>query len=99
VALHCDEAVITSDNPRSEKPEAIIRDIVQGVPLDFPHAVIVDRREAIRTALSKARSGDCIVIAGKGHESYQEIMGVRKHFDDAEEVRELFSEAKKHHEA
>jgi UDP-N-acetylmuramoyl-L-alanyl-D-glutamate--2,6-diaminopimelate ligase len=98
-ALHCDEAIITSDNPRGEKPEDIIRDIVHGVPLDFPHVVIVDRREAIKAVLSRARSGDCIVIAGKGHESYQEIRGVRKHFDDAHAVRELFSEAKKNHEA
>lgn len=98
-ARHCDEAIVTSDNPRSEKPEAIIRDVVQGIPLDFPHAVIVDRREAIRAVLSRARSGDCIIIAGKGHEDYQEVSGVRSHFSDAETVVELFLEAKKRHEA
>ncbi|MDR0305389.1 MAG: UDP-N-acetylmuramoyl-L-alanyl-D-glutamate--2,6-diaminopimelate ligase [Chitinispirillales bacterium] len=92
VAENCDQTVITSDNPRSEKPRAIINDIVKGMPLDFPHIVIEDRREAIRCALRSARSGDCVVIAGKGHEAYQEINGVRHHFDDRETVLEIYKE-------
>ncbi|MCL2688563.1 MAG: UDP-N-acetylmuramoyl-L-alanyl-D-glutamate--2,6-diaminopimelate ligase [Chitinispirillia bacterium] len=92
VAENCDQTVITSDNPRTEKPRAIIDDIVRAVPLDFPHIVIEDRREAIKCALQNARSGDCIVIAGKGHENYQEIFGVRHHFDDKEVVTEIYKE-------
>jgi UDP-N-acetylmuramoyl-L-alanyl-D-glutamate--2,6-diaminopimelate ligase len=99
VARHCDEAIITSDNPRSEKPEAIIDDILKGIPLDFPHAVIIDRKEAIRKALAVARAGDCLVVAGKGHEDYQEIGDVRLHFDDKETIIELFAGANNHHAA
>jgi UDP-N-acetylmuramoyl-L-alanyl-D-glutamate--2,6-diaminopimelate ligase len=99
VARHCDEAIITSDNPRGEKPEAIIDDVLKGIPLDFPHVVIVDRKEAIRKALAAARPGDCLIVAGKGHEDYQEIGNVRLHFDDKETIVELFTEAKKHHAA
>jgi UDP-N-acetylmuramoyl-L-alanyl-D-glutamate--2,6-diaminopimelate ligase len=93
VAENADEAIVTSDNPRSEDPHAIVRDILRGMPLDFPHVVIIDRREAIRKALSMARPGDCVVVAGKGHEDYQEIKGVRHHFDDREEVLKAFTEA------
>jgi UDP-N-acetylmuramoyl-L-alanyl-D-glutamate--2,6-diaminopimelate ligase len=92
VAENADEAVVTSDNPRSEDPHMILRDVLAGMPLDFPHVSIVDRREAIRKALSIARAGDCVVVAGKGHEDYQEIKGVRHHFDDREEVQKAFSE-------
>ena len=99
VARHCDEAIITSDNPRCEKPEAIIDDILKGIPLDFPHVGIVDRKEAIRKALAAARAGDCLVVAGKGHEDYQEIGNVRRHFDDRETIMELFAEAKKNRAA
>ena len=99
VVQHCDEAIITSDNPRNEKPGAIIDDILKGIPLDFPHVVIVDRKEAIRKALAAARSGDCLVVAGKGHEDYQEIGNVRLHFDDRETIIELFAEVKKYHAA
>ncbi|MBD3391248.1 MAG: UDP-N-acetylmuramoyl-L-alanyl-D-glutamate--2,6-diaminopimelate ligase [Chitinivibrionales bacterium] len=95
VAGNCDEAVVTSDNPRSEDPESIIRDILEGMPLDFPHQVVVDRREAIRTAMQTARTGDCIVVAGKGHETYQEVQGVRHHFDDVEVVNGLQAEMNK----
>ena len=90
VVRHCDEAVITSDNPRTEKPETIIEEIMAGVPLDFPHWVIADRRAAIAKALRIARAGDCVVIAGKGHEDYQEINGVKHHFSDREVVQELY---------
>jgi UDP-N-acetylmuramoyl-L-alanyl-D-glutamate--2,6-diaminopimelate ligase len=95
VAENCDQAVITSDNPRSEKPETIINDILKGIPLDFPHKVAVDRREAIKLALQSAREGDCIVIAGKGHETYQEVCGTRRHFDDKEEVVRLYKNMEK----
>ncbi|MCX7726898.1 MAG: UDP-N-acetylmuramoyl-L-alanyl-D-glutamate--2,6-diaminopimelate ligase, partial [Chitinispirillaceae bacterium] len=90
VSKLCDEAWVTSDNPRSEKPEDIISEILDGIPLDFPHHVIVDRKEAIASVLREARKDDCIVIAGKGHETYQEIKGVKYHFDDREVVTELF---------
>ncbi len=100
VAQWCDEGWVTSDNPRTEKPAAIISDIIDGIPLDFPHVVNPDRRAAIAAALREARSGDCLVIAGKGHETYQEIAGVRHHFDDKEVVTEeyaaLITEATNH---
>jgi UDP-N-acetylmuramoyl-L-alanyl-D-glutamate--2,6-diaminopimelate ligase len=92
VADNCDEAIITSDNPRSENPDLIIRDILKGMPLDFSHIAIVDRKEAIKRALLDAKDGDCIIVAGKGHENYQEVKGVRSHFDDKETIRELFEE-------
>jgi UDP-N-acetylmuramoyl-L-alanyl-D-glutamate--2,6-diaminopimelate ligase len=85
---HCDEIIITSDNPRTEKPGDIIEQILEGVPLDFPHWVIADRRAAIAKALGLARPGDCVIIAGKGHETYQEINGVKHHFSDREVVEE-----------
>jgi UDP-N-acetylmuramoyl-L-alanyl-D-glutamate--2,6-diaminopimelate ligase len=84
VARWCDEAVVTSDNPRTEHPRAIIEDILDGIPLDFPHLVIQDRKKAIYHAIEHARSGDCICIAGKGHEEYQEIGTQRIHFSDRE---------------
>jgi len=90
VAKYADQAIVTSDNPRSERPQKIIDDIIAGIPLDFPHVCIADRREAIKAALNRAEKGDCIVIAGKGHEDYQEINGVRHHFNDKEVVTELF---------
>jgi UDP-N-acetylmuramoyl-L-alanyl-D-glutamate--2,6-diaminopimelate ligase len=76
---------LTSDNPRSENPAAIIEDIRPGVTV--PHAVRVDRREAIAAAIAGARAGDVVLIAGKGHEPYQEVAGRRRPFSDAEEAR------------
>ena len=96
VADAADEAIVTSDNPRSEKPEAIIAEILAGMPLDFPHTVIVDRKEAIRKALLLGKSGDCVVIAGKGHETYQEIAGVRHPFDDRDIAAALWNGMKPH---
>jgi UDP-N-acetylmuramoyl-L-alanyl-D-glutamate--2,6-diaminopimelate ligase len=90
VAENCDMAVVTSDNPRSERPETIISEVVRGMPLDFPYTAITDRREAIGRALHSAKPGDCVVIAGKGHETYQEMCGIRHHFDDREEVVKLY---------
>ena len=84
--------IITSDNPRSEDPEDIINDMLAGLDAKQMRKVvtIVDRREAIRTACMMAQKGDVVLIAGKGHEDYQEIQGVKHHFDDKEVVREIF---------
>jgi len=90
VAEHADEAIVTSDNPRSERPVAIIDEICAGIPLDFPHVTIPDRKTAIEVALQNAKEGDCVVIAGKGHEDYQEINGVKHHFNDKEIVETLY---------
>ena len=90
-----DRVIITSDNPRNEEPQDIINDMLAGLsPQQMKKVVsIVDRREAIRTACMMAEKGDVILIAGKGHEDYQEIKGVKHHFDDKEVVREIFGEA------
>ncbi len=80
---------LTSDNPRFEKPESIIEDMKQGVSDDKKVICITDRREAIKTACQFANKGDVILIAGKGHEDYQDVEGVKHHFDDKEIVREL----------
>ena len=89
---HSDKVILTSDNPRSEDPAQIIKDMEQGVNVVSKRKTIsiVDRREAIKTAVSLAKPEDIILIAGKGHEKYQEIKGVRNHFDDKEVVREMF---------
>ncbi|MBI5140807.1 MAG: UDP-N-acetylmuramoyl-L-alanyl-D-glutamate--2,6-diaminopimelate ligase [Nitrospirae bacterium] len=84
-AKHSDYVVITNDNPRRERPEDIIADILAGVKKDG-HIVIPDRREAIRHAIEAAKSGDVVLIAGKGHEDYQETGGVKTHFSDREEA-------------
>lgn len=83
-----DVAVITSDNPRTEDPEKIIEEILEGVKEveDAEYTVIPDRRSAIRYAIELARAGDVVIIAGKGHETYQEVNGERFHFDDREEA-------------
>ena len=87
-----DRVIITSDNPRFEEPQDIINDMLAGLdPKQMKKVVaIVDRREAIRTATMMAQKGDVILIAGKGHEDYQEIKGVKHHFDDKEVVRACF---------
>ena len=86
-----DKVIITSDNPRFEDPQAIIDDMLEGLSVSQKKKVltIVDRREAIRAAAMMAGKGDIILIAGKGHEDYQEIQGVKHHFDDHEVVREI----------
>ena len=85
--------IITSDNPRFEEPQDIINDMLAGLAESDQEEVmsIVDRKEAIRTACMMAQRGDVILIAGKGHEDYQEIKGVKHHFDDREIVREIFA--------
>ncbi|MBR1933385.1 MAG: UDP-N-acetylmuramoyl-L-alanyl-D-glutamate--2,6-diaminopimelate ligase [Prevotella sp.] len=88
-----DRVIITSDNPRFEEPQDIINDMLAGLDQKQMKKVIsiADRREAIKTATMLAQKGDVILIAGKGHEDYQEIKGVKHHFDDREVVRELFN--------
>lgn len=91
-ACRSDKLILTSDNPRTEDPAAIINDMKAGLsePELKRTLCITDRREAIRTAVSLASPGSVILIAGKGHETYQEINGVRHHFDDREVVRDAF---------
>ena len=91
-AERSDRVVITSDNPRFEEPEAIIADMMAGVPEELRPKVlcITDRREAIRAAAMMAEKGDIILVAGKGHEPYQDVKGVKHHFDDHEEIRKAF---------
>ncbi len=86
-----DRVIITSDNPRFEEPQDIINDMLAGLNAQQMKKVIsiADRREAIRTACMMANKGDVVLIAGKGHEDYQEIKGVKHHFDDHEVVREF----------
>ncbi len=81
-----DRVILTSDNPRSEDPLAILRDIQEGVPDDASCRAVADRRTAIRTAIAEARPGDLVLVAGKGHEAHQEIRGEKLPFDDREEV-------------
>jgi UDP-N-acetylmuramoyl-L-alanyl-D-glutamate--2,6-diaminopimelate ligase len=87
------QVILTSDNPRFEEPDVIIQDMVAGLsPADLEHTLcITDRAQAIKTAVALARKGDVILVAGKGHEDYQEIKGVKHHFDDREKLREIFA--------
>lgn len=91
---YSDKLIITSDNPRTEDPLAIIKEMEAGVSMDKKKNTfsISDRREAIRAACHLASPGDIVLIAGKGHEKYQEINGVRHHFDDREELEKTFNE-------
>lgn len=88
-----DKVVITSDNPRFEEPQDIINDMLAGLTKEDMRKVIsiADRREAIRTACMLAQPGDVVLIAGKGHENYQEVKGVKRHFDDKEVVKDIFA--------
>ena len=87
-----DRVIITSDNPRFEEPQEIINDMLAGLDKEQMRKVIsiVDRKEAIRTACMMARPGDVVLVAGKGHEDYQEVKGVKHHFDDHEVIKEVF---------
>ena len=86
------KTILTSDNPRSENPEEILNQMQSGLsPVEMKSALrISDRKEAIKTAVAFAKEGDILLIAGKGHEKYQEINGVKHHFDDFEIIKELF---------
>ena len=89
-----DKVIITSDNPRTEDPVQIIKDMEPGIPADRKKNVfsITDRKEAIRAACHLAQPGDIVLVAGKGHEKYQDINGVKHHFDDREELEKTFNE-------
>nr|WP_151089550.1 UDP-N-acetylmuramoyl-L-alanyl-D-glutamate--2,6-diaminopimelate ligase [Hymenobacter baengnokdamensis] len=91
-----DEVILTSDNPRDEDPLAILRQMQAGLtpPTDARVQVIADRRAAIRAAVALARPADLVLVAGKGHETYQEIKGVKTHFDDREELRNALLSSK-----
>ncbi len=97
-ADNSDRVILTSDNPRSEKPEDIINDMFAGLDAEERRKTIsiVDRREAIRTACMMANPGDVVLIAGKGHETYQIVKGVKSYFDDREVVREMFQLSMEH---
>jgi UDP-N-acetylmuramoyl-L-alanyl-D-glutamate--2,6-diaminopimelate ligase len=86
--------ILTSDNPRNEDPQDIINDMLAGLSDEQKKRTItiVDRKEAIRTACAFAQKGDVVVVAGKGHENYQEIQGVKHHFDDKEVINEIFNQ-------
>ena len=90
-----DQVILTSDNPRFEEPDAIIQDMVAGLTkADWERTLcITDRAQAIKTATMLAKRGDVILVAGKGHEDYQEVKGVKHHFDDREQLRKLFHQA------
>jgi UDP-N-acetylmuramoyl-L-alanyl-D-glutamate--2,6-diaminopimelate ligase len=92
-----DKLIITSDNPRNENPEAIIAQMEEGVAAqNFKKTIaITDRKQAIKTACQLANPHDIILIAGKGHETYQEIQGVRYDFDDMKIVKELLEQLNK----
>jgi len=93
-ARYSDKVILTSDNPRTEDPKKILSDMKAGVPKSKERSVMVieDRREAIRTACNLVKENDILLVAGKGHETYQEINGVRHHFDDCEVLSELLNE-------
>lgn len=92
-AIYSDKLILTSDNPRSENPSDIIEDMKNGLSKDALSKTIsiIDRKEAIRTSILLANKGDIVLVAGKGHENYQEINGVRIHFDDKEIIEEIFN--------
>jgi UDP-N-acetylmuramoyl-L-alanyl-D-glutamate--2,6-diaminopimelate ligase len=90
-AKNSDKVILTSDNPRTENPEAILDEMMAGLkPENMSNVLrISDRRTAIQTACMIAQKGDIILIAGKGHENYQDVMGVKHHFDDKEIATEI----------
>jgi UDP-N-acetylmuramoyl-L-alanyl-D-glutamate--2,6-diaminopimelate ligase len=89
---YSDQVIFTSDNPRNEDPEIILDEMQKGVdPIHFKKTLrITNRKEAIKAAVGMANKGDIILVAGKGHETYQEINGVKHHFDDKEVLKEMF---------
>ena len=93
VEKQSDKVIITSDNPRFEEPQEIINDMLAGLTKEDMRKVIsiADRKEAIRTACMLAQAKDVILVAGKGHENYQEIKGIKHHFDDKEVLRDIFA--------
>ena len=94
-SAEADIAIFTSDNPRSESPEAILDDMMQGVAATARVLRITEREQAIDTAVMMAEAGDIILVAGKGHETYQIIGTERRHFDDREQLRKAFDKMNK----
>jgi UDP-N-acetylmuramoyl-L-alanyl-D-glutamate--2,6-diaminopimelate ligase len=92
VCAHSDRVIFTSDNPRSEDPATIIKDMEQGVSAadQKKYIPILDRSEAIKTAIALSKPADIVLVAGKGHETYQDVKGVKEYFDDREVVKEWF---------
>lgn len=92
-ALRSDKVILTSDNPRDEEPEDILHDMEEGLDSELKQRTlkITDRKDAIRTATILAKNGDVVLVAGKGHEDYQEIKGVKHHFDDKEVLTDIFN--------
>ena len=88
-AHHSDRIIITSDNPRTEDPEAIIAAVASGIDCDCEHAVLVNRQDAIAEAVASARPGDTVLLAGKGDESYQVLGNEYISFDDRVVVRRI----------
>jgi UDP-N-acetylmuramoyl-L-alanyl-D-glutamate--2,6-diaminopimelate ligase len=88
------KVILTSDNPRTEDPNTILEEMQAGIGIIERKKVVVieSRKQAIKTAVMLAKEGDIILVAGKGHENYQDIMGVKNHFDDKEELEENFKE-------
>ncbi|MGZ5243159.1 MAG: glutamate ligase domain-containing protein, partial [Bacteroidia bacterium] len=88
------QVILTSDNPRNEDPDDILKEMEAGIPYSKKGEVLIitDRRQAIKTACKLAQKGDIILIAGKGHEKYQEIKGVRYDFDDKQVLTEILTE-------
>ncbi len=93
-AKYADKIILTNDNPRSEPPLEIIAQIASGIPQDFAFDAICDRQKALQHAVEIAKPEDIVLIAGKGHENYQETAGIRTHFDDREVLRAIFGELK-----
>lgn len=95
-AIRSDKVILTSDNPRFEEPEVILKDMVEGLDSELLNKSlkITDRKEAIRAAIQFAKPGDVILVAGKGHENYQDVKGVKHHFDDKEVIEEIFATQK-----
>jgi UDP-N-acetylmuramoyl-L-alanyl-D-glutamate--2,6-diaminopimelate ligase len=91
-ASKSDMAILTSDNPRFEEPDEIIAQMKAGIVSGDRYVAITDRREAIRAATVMARPGDVVLVAGKGHENYQDVKGVKFHFDDREEIAKAFND-------
>jgi len=94
IAELSDKVILTSDNPRFEKPEDILSDMQKGISksMNIKVLTIIDRKEAIKTACMIAKKGDIVLVAGKGHENYQEVNGIKHHFDDKEVIQEIFKQ-------
>ena len=94
--MRSDKVILTSDNPRFEDPDEILRDMQAGVPAEKVASTltITNRKQAIEAACHMAQPGDVVIVAGKGHEDYQEIQGVKHHFDDREVIAHVFETEK-----